>query len=156
MAQPKFHAQVAYRHDLVTVEEYTPSQVAGETLELGDFAVWDSGNSWMERAGADPTLILGLSEGRSEDWRLLTENGKVPIRRLSSDLTLQLSSATVPVEATHLNNEYGITRNATGQWEVDPAKTGGSARVKVIRLDVAHGIWFVQLLAEFIDDGVDS
>jgi hypothetical protein len=38
-----------------------------------------------------------------------------------------MSSATTPVEATHLGQEYGITKDATtGFWQVDVSKTGAT------------------------------
>jgi hypothetical protein len=106
----------------------------------------------------NPASILGFSEVRSEDAKLLTPNGKVPVRQITPEHVLQMCSQTTPVEATHLGQEYGITKNGTtGYWEVDVAKTGADARVYVTRLNVAEGIWFVKVLAEFIGtDGIDS
>lgn len=158
MSATDFAASIANGHDKAFVEEYTPSQVAGETLVTGDLAIWDSGNGWIERAGADPAAgtILGLMEGASENFRVLTENGKVPCHRLHAGMLIRMSSATDYVEATHRNQEYGVTRSANGHWRVDVAKTGGSARVVVVDGDPAKNHWFVNFLAEFISDGVDS
>lgn len=150
-----FPAYIASGHDHTRVEEYTPSQVAGETFVPGDFVAWDAANDWVERAGADPTLIYGFSEVDSEKARVLTENGKVPIRKLSSMCLIAMASATTPVEATHLGVEYGVVRNASGHWLVDVSDTT-NVRIKVERLDVENGIWFCRPLAEFIDDGIDS
>lgn len=158
MAATDFNASIAQGHDRAYVEEYTPSQVAGETLVTGDLAVWDAGNGWIERAGVDPAAgtILGLMEGTSENFRVLTENGKVPCHRLSAAMLIRMSSATTYVEATHRNVEYGVTRSAAGHWQVDVSKTGANARVVVVDGDPIKNHWFVNFLAEFISDGVDS
>lgn len=153
-----FPAYVTYNEDQGSeVEEYTPGTAAGEQMVVGDLAVWDDSNNWVERCGTDPALILGISEVDSEQARLLTTNGKIPIRVLKSNAVLCFSSATTPVEATHLFQEYGITRNASGRWQVDVAKTGASARVVVRRLDISEGRWYCTVLAEFLQaDGIDS
>jgi hypothetical protein len=109
------------------------------------------------RCGADPATILGLSEVVSESARVLTPNGKIPIRVLNPEMVLVMSSLTVPVDATHLNNSYGITRDANGIWQVDVAKTAGSARVTVVRLEIALGFWYVKVIASvLLNDGIAS
>lgn len=146
------------------VEEYTPSTTAGETLVTGDFGVWDDSNNWIERAAADPTAIVGICEGESEEGRVLTGNGKIPIFVLTSNVTLAMASATQYVEATHRNQTYGITRSAAGNWRVDVSKTGGDARVLVVDGDARSlpngeqlNIWYVQVLsANLANDGVAS
>jgi hypothetical protein len=151
----EFPMQTAYGHDKSTVEEYTPG-TAANAFVVGDFVILSGVEARV--AGANPTAILGFSEVRSEDAKLLTANGKVPVRQITSEHVLQMCSDTTPVEATHLGQEYGITKDATtGNWKVDVSKTGGTARVYVDRLNIAEGIWFVKVLAEFIGtDGIDS
>lgn len=150
-----FPMQTAYGHDKSTVEEYTPG-TGSDAFVVGDFVILDGVT--VKVAGADPTAILGFSEVRSEDAKLLTPNGKVPVRQLTSEHVLQMSSDTTPVEATHLGQEYGITKDSTtGYWQVDTSKTTTSARVYVNRLNVAEGIWFVKVLATYIaTDGIDD
>jgi|SRR5688572_17677207 len=155
MPQPLFPAQIAYNIDNGSVvEEYTPSQVAGETFGYGDF-VFLAANV-VKRCGADPAAILGISEVVSENARLLTPNGKVPIRTLNAEAVLQMCSDTIPVEATHLNVAYGIVRDANGIWKVDVSDVVNT-RVVVVRLNVAEGIWFVKMLAaNLTNDGIVS
>ena len=149
MAQPVFPAQVAYDIDIGSLnEEYTPSQTGGETFGYGDFVKLVA--NVVKLCTADPPSILGISEVVSQNARLITPNGKVPIRTLSNATVLAMSSLTVPVEATHLNVAYGITRDANGNWQVDVAKTAGSARVLVTRLDIPNGIWYVKVIPAFL------
>lgn len=139
-----FPMQSAYGHDHSTVEEYTPG-TAANAFVVGDFVILSGVEARV--AGADPAAILGFSEVRSADAALLTPNGKVPVRQITPMHVLQMCSDTTPVEATHLGQQYGITKDGTtGFWKVDVAKTGGSARVYVDRLNVAEGIWFVKVL----------
>lgn len=144
MPQPAFPMEIAYGHDLCHVEEYTPG-TAANAFVVGDFVILNGVEARV--AGADPAAILGISEVRSADATLLTPNGKVPVRQITSEVVLKMMSDTVPVEATHLGQQYGITKDGTtGYWKVDTAKTGGTARVYVDRLNVAEGIWFVKVL----------
>lgn len=137
-----------------SVEEYTPDVTL--TMLVGDFGVWDTSNNWLERCGADPALIAGISEVDSVQAALLTTTGKIPHRLLRSGVVLCMSSETTYVEATHRGVEYGITRSSAGNWQVDVAKTGADARVTVIDGD-AEGRWYVSPLAEFLQyDGIDS
>ena len=156
MTQPIFPAQIAYDHNKGSyVEEYTPSQSAGETFGYGDFVTLAAATA--KRCGADPATILGISEIVSESNRLFTPNGKVPVRVLGPEAVLLMSSTTVPVDATHMNNSYGITRSAAGIWQVDVAKTGGDARVTVVRLEIALGYWYVKVIASvLLNDGIAS
>jgi len=138
-----------------SVEEYTPDTTL--VMIVGDFGVWDDSNNWLERCGADPALIAGISEVDSEQAKLLTTNGKIPHRLLRSGVVLCMSSVTTYVEATHRGGEYGITRSAEGFWQVDTAKVTTDARVVVLDGDAATGQWYVTPLAEFLQfDGVDS
>lgn len=150
-----FAVRVASGFEFTRAAEYTPSQVAGETFIPGDFVAWDSSNDWVERAGADPTLVYGLSEVNSEAARVLTENGKVPIRKLFPGVLLAMCSATTYSEATHRGVEYGIVRLSSGHWAVDTTDTS-AVRVIVEDGDSVNNIWYVRPLAEFFDDGIDS
>lgn len=150
-----FPAGVAYNFDKTLVEQYTPSQVSGEELEVGDFVVWDDANNWVERAGTNPTAIVGISEVDSEDARVLTPDGQVPVRTLSAEAVIRLASATTLTVADHLNQEYGITR-VNGYWLLDTAKTGANARVLVTRIDTDTNSAYCKVLAEYLVDGIDS
>jgi len=148
MPQPVFPAAVAYNIDQSTNEEYTPSQTGGETFGYGDFVKLVANIAKL--CTADPPTILGISEVVSQNARLITPNGKVPVRVLSNQTVLLMSSLTIPVEATHLNVQYGITRDANGNWQVDTSKTGASARVEVIRLDIPKGYWYVKVIPAYL------
>lgn len=152
---PLFPAHVARGHDFAPVEEYTPGTGANAFV-YGDFVILNGVEARV--AGADPAAILGFSEVNSEDNKLITANGKVPVRHLSPETVLCMCSDTVPVEATHLGQQYGITKDATtGYWKVDTTKIGASARVYVERLNVAEGKWYVKVLAANIaTDGIAS
>jgi hypothetical protein len=143
------------------VEEYTPSQTGGETFGVGELVVWDDSNNTIDRAGTDPTAIVGISEVDSEKARVLTPNGKIPIRTLTPESVVAMASATDYVEATHRQQIYGVTRDSNGRWLVDVAKLTTFARVLVVDgIPVNFGpgqgnVWFVKFLAEFLaNDGI--
>jgi hypothetical protein len=126
------------------VEEFTPAQGANEPFIVGDFVFVATGESGeCERCGADPTLIAGISELSSEAARLITPNGRVPVRILTgSQVVIGFSSTTVPVYVTHVGNSYGITRASGGQWQLDIAKTTTSSRARVVAIDIPSGTFF--------------
>ena len=155
MPASNFPARVAHGYEHSFNEEYVPSQVAAETLIPGDFAVWDDTNNWIERGGADPTPIWGLCEVDSEAARVLTPNGKIPLRKLSSNVILAMASATAYVEATHRGADFGVVRNAQGRWLVDTAETT-NIRVNVVNGETVTNTWFCRPLAAHFDDGVVS
>lgn len=150
-----FPVQIAYGYDKSTVEEYTPG-TSGNVFTIGDFVIFASGQARVAGANPAAATIIGVSEVDSELAKVLTPTGKVPVRQLTTEVVLSMSSATTPVEATHLGQEYGITK-VGNNWLVDVSKTGSDARVYVSRLNVAEGIWYVKVLAEFLaTDGIDG
>lgn len=150
MAQPVFPAAIAYDHNKGSyVEEYTPG-TAGNAFIVGSFVKSTSGAEPVILCGADPALILGISEVVSADAALLTPNGKVPVRVLNAEAVLAMSSTTVPVAATHLGQKYGIVNNS-GVWQVDTTDAVNT-RVEVVRLDIDNGIWYVKVLAANLEN----
>jgi hypothetical protein len=151
MTQPVFPAQIAYDHNKGSyVEEYTPGTSTDQPFGYGDFVVLSGAT--VIRCGADPAAILGISEIVSGPAALLTPNGKVPIRVLNAEAVLTMCSSTIPVEATHLNNQYGIARDATtGIWSVDVGDTSNK-RVEVVRLNIAEGIWYVKVIPAYLSN----
>lgn len=144
-----FPAYVASEYEHGTeVQEYTPSVVAGEVAaKPGELMFFDTATQTIKRCGADPALIAGISEVTSEDARVLTPNGKIPLRLLKSNALVAMCSATTPAE-THVAvaTGYGIARLASGNWAVDIGDTSNT-RVFVKRVDIANGIFFVSFQA---------
>lgn len=138
------------------VQEFVPAQGSNEPFIVGDLVVVTTGeSSEAERCGADPVLIAGISEVVSEDARLLTPNGRVPVRIITgASVVIGMSSTTVPVYATHVGNSYGVTRASGGQWQLDIAKTTTSSRARVVAIDIPSGTFFVvfhQNVLQFAD-----
>lgn len=143
-----FPAYVCINEDASLVREYTPGTAAGEQMKVGEIVQWDDANNWVERAGADPTPILGICEVDSEQARLLTASGKIPIRILNPNTIVCMASATTPVVATHVGQKYGIVRDGTtGFWLVDVSDTVNT-RVIVDDVDITSGAekWYVRFL----------
>lgn len=129
------------------VQEFTPSQTAGEVAAaVGELMYLDTADGKIKRCGADPALIAGLAELVSEDARVLTPNGKVPLRLIKPSLLVRMCSATTPVYATHVGNGYGIARLASGHWAVDVGDTSNK-RVEVVKVIESTGEWFVHFTA---------
>ena len=143
-----FPAYVTYGEDAGSeVQEFTPGTAAGEQMKPGEFVVWDDANNWVERGGADPTPILGISEVDSEQARVLTASGKIPIRVLKgAKAVICMCSDTTPVVATHVGQKYGIVRDGTtGFWKVDVSDTVNT-RVIVLDVETSPERWYVQPL----------
>lgn len=130
------------------VLEFTPSTAAGETAaKPGELMYYDTATQLLKRCGADPSLILGISEVVSENARVITPNGKVPLRVLKPNALVAMCSATTPAE-THVgvSTGYGIARLSSGNWSVDTGDTS-NARVFVVAVDIPKGIFYVKFWA---------
>lgn len=158
-----FPARVAFAPERPLVVPFAHSTVANEnSVKAGELVVWDDTNNWVERAGADPTTILGISLGDSNANRLITPDNKVPIQLLTSDVVVAMSSPVDYVEGTHRMQEYGIARSAAGNWRVDTTDTTNVC-VVVIDGDVGsatggtQNTFFVKFLAtDIASEGVAS
>lgn len=128
------------------VDEYTPSQTAGETAaKSGELVLFDVADQLLKRCGADPALIAGVVEGSSEAGRVLTPNGKIPMRKLTPRVGVRMCSATTLSEA-NVGVLYGIARLASGNWGVDTTDTSNT-RVVIYRVDTATNAAFVHFIA---------
>ena len=130
------------------VQEFTPSQTAGETAaKAGELVYYDTATQTVKRCGADPALILGIAEVSSEAARVLTPNGKIPIRILKPGAIVRMCSATTPAE-THVLvlTGYGVARLTSGNWALDISDTA-NARCQVVRVDIPNGSFYVRFWA---------
>lgn len=138
-----FPAFIARGHENTQIEEYVPGQATNEPFIPGDFVFVDTSDlGEAKRCGTNPTLIAGFAETKSEAHRVVTEDGRVPLRIIvGGGVVFGFASATQFVASTHVGNSYGITRSAAGFWLLDVAKTTTSSRVKVVGGDVRNNIW---------------
>lgn len=128
------------------VLEFIPSQTGGETLaKAGELWYYDTADQKVKRCGADPSLIGGISEVSSEAARVITPDGKIPVRALKSNGLVRMCSATTPAE-THVGVLYGIARLASGNWSVDTGDTSNT-RVIVKKVDIPNGVFYVSFVA---------
>lgn len=141
-----FPAYLAKYAELTDVQEYTPSVVASEDVVVGDLFYYDTSTNTTKRCGADPALIAGVSEIASTQARLLTPNNKVPLRIITGFQAVFAFSSTTTPAASHIGDTYGVTRSAAAQWQLDTAKTGADARLLVVEVDIANGIFFCHFL----------
>ena len=130
------------------VLEFIPSQTAGEVAaKSGELVFFDTADQKVKRCGANPALILGVAEVVSESARVITPNGKVPIRVLKPNALVRMCSATTPLEAHRLTaTGYDIVRLASGNWAVNIASTA-NPRVQVKEIDIPSGAFFVSFFA---------
>lgn len=149
-----FPAYVAQGAEHTIVRDFTPGADSNEPFIVGDFVFYDTTDNVMQRCGANPTLIAGLSEVSSAAATLLTPSAKVPVRLIvGAGVVIAFASATTPA-VSHIGDSYGITRNAAGQWLLDTAKTTTSSRARIIDVDITNGIFFGVLhenLLQFAD-----
>jgi len=131
-----------------------------DVSQAGEFVVWSAGT--ISECGANPASILGIILGEAAASKKQLANNKpqpykststytlVPIAVLSPDTIVGLSSSTVPVEATHRYNTYGITlltvNSFWNYWQLDISKTGANARALVVDIDSTNGIFYVRFL----------
>lgn len=121
---------------------------AAQTFKVGAAVVLDASKNVTE-CGADPALIYGFSltesvAGVSKDPQ---STSRVTVLKAIEGEKFWMQTSSAPVEATHRNRQYGITKDADGIWYVDFTKTGASERVFVHRVDVDRSMVEVSVLA---------
>jgi len=150
-----FPAYVAQNYEAGTsVVEATPDSAGtGATgIRPGSLVFFDTATQLLKICGANPALIMGISEVECDSARVrytaqsLTPNGMVPVRILSPSAIVAMCSPTTPA-VTHLFNATGHpVVNTSGIWSVDPTSTS-NPRVQVVEIDITNGIFYVRFLA---------
>lgn len=115
-----------------------PIVAAGAWLEGAPLVVDANGN--YAEAGADPALIYAFSThdvgtGSGSLYPVGTKEfppGKCIGVRAEDNLFAPMYTGTLPANA---GGDYGVTKGADGIWRVDFAKTGASARVRLVSID---------------------
>ena len=138
-------------HSAYDMQYYKPAAAA--TFRTHVPVVLDTTTGEINETGADPALILGLVHSTAA-MRWLYDD-RVPVAVLKPEMILGLSGVT-PV-ATDVGKDYGITKAASGNWRIDKAKTGASARFHVFRVDIQNEIYICHPIATYLQsDAVAS
>lgn len=137
-----FPASVAYNHENYDVGQFAiDSANAGKA---GSLCFLEVSDNEIEECGADPALVLGLMTG-PYTARTIYPGDKMPVIILDNNVVVGLCSATTPADS-HLNDDYGVVKLASGNWAVDTAEAVNT-RVKVVKVDITAGIFYVKFLA---------
>lgn len=132
------------------VREYTPD--ATNVFVPGSLVYYETTGNTVDVCGANPALIMGISEVSSVAHALITPNGKVPVRVITTDrVVLGCASATTPADS-YIGDNVGFTLSGT-VWLVDVAKTTTTSRATVVDVDIANGIFYVTLHANALQFG---
>lgn len=120
------------------IREYMLAEAA-DFLE-GAAVLLDGGE--VDECGADPALITGfaLHDAGADPFpdRLL-------VALASSKATFFIEGDRAPLLSDE-GESYGITKDADGYWHLDSAKTGGSARLLVEKVDLTRNLFEVRVL----------
>lgn len=125
--------------------------VAAPTFIRGAAVVSTAG--LIDECGADPLLIKGFAlagadtapgfqaanspatfTGREENVSVALANS---VTEFMGRLTNNSNVTVAPVAADN-DAEYGLTKQANGEWTVDQSKVGASARVKISGIDTIN------------------
>lgn len=118
----------------------TKPLAASQVFELGALLITDANGAYAECA-ADPAAIGAVAEsaagadttGFVRTGRREFPPGIMPATLVSNEQPFHaLYMGTLPAAA---GGSYGVTRDTDGQWKVDFAKTGASARVKLLSIE---------------------
>lgn len=143
---------VAYNHEDYDVAAFKID--AANAGKAGSLCFLNTADNEIEECGADPALILGLMTG-PYSARTIYAAQRMPVITLSDNVVIGMCSATTPADA-HLERLFGVTKLASGNWSVDTTKNTGTeavpatARVKIVKVDVAAGIFYCKPLAQFL------
>lgn len=146
-----FPAFVAYNHEAYDVGKYAID--AANAGKAGSFCFLNTGDNEIEQCGADPALILGLMTG-PYTARTIYADSKMPVIILDENVVVGLCSATTPADS-HLTDEYGIVKLASGNWAVDTTDTTNK-RVRVVKVDADRGIFYCHVLAANLQGAASS
>lgn len=122
---------------------------AGVTINPGDFVVRAGDGTISAVTTADPASLLGIARSGTQSNQ--PEPGRINIAAFDDSTLIAMTGTRAPA-ATDVGVDYGITRNARGEWEVDPAKVGGATenrRVRVIDVALNRNWYLVQVLAAY-------
>lgn len=137
---PNYPALPAFAADQPT-SKFT--EAAAQTFLLGAAVLLDGSNNVAE-CGVDPAAILGFAAHPAGKNIPNTED---LVWRASEGQKFWMSGAAgAPVKA-NINVSYGITKGADGIWQLDTAKTAGSARLYVHNIDLDRNLFLVSVLA---------
>lgn len=131
MATSTFQARVGAGRDNSRVRSFIPSQTAGQTFVVGSLVYFDTSANKIRLCGADPALILGLSEIDSEANRVITPDGRVPLYCIGPNDTIAMSCPTTLAES-NVDRDYGVVNNS-GIWQIDTTDTS-AIRVRIRRV----------------------
>ncbi len=127
----------------------------GEAIIRGSVCVLDA-NGDLTLCGADPAEVTGIAAegagtrpgydaansptvvtGRKQELSLLEANGDTIFAGVSA-------AGTAPTKA-HVDNQYGIAKDANGDWGVDLTDTTNKV-VEIVDIDIDRGLFFFKIL----------
>lgn len=128
------------------------------TFTAGALVYLDTADNLIKECGADPALILGVSQCDAAD-RAIYNSSRIPVQIITPEQVWAMGSATAPGE-TVLMDGYGVVKTS-GFWLVDTSDTS-NIRVFVIDYSPKTGeqgkeLYFVRFPATNLQaDGIAS
>lgn len=122
-----------------------------EAIIAGSPVVFDA-NGELTLCGADPSVVDGIAleaAGSTPGYNLANDSDVVTVTGRVQEIAIAIanrftrfssrmedgSGNIVTPTQTHIDEEYGITKDSAGEWYVDTSKTGASARVRIVDFD---------------------
>lgn len=137
----------------------------GQTFKTGEFLKYDgSGNVIVCTADPGSGSIVGISlQPADTNPGFQAANTPATITGRNQTVTIAIpndntifaaqftnnSSTVIAPALTDVGVQYGITAY-TGVWTVDKSKTGGSARVTIVGVDVVQQLVFFRIISSFL------
>jgi hypothetical protein len=107
---------------------------ASQTFKSGAIIVADTAGKAQE-ASADPTRILGVSEGDGKDIASPLDSDKTILDVADTGTIFVANVSTAQVTAqTDIGASYGVTK-VGDNWTIDKTKVSTSRRIRVVDLD---------------------
>jgi hypothetical protein len=134
----------------------------GEAILAGSLLVFD-GSGELTVCGADPAIIDAVSlepAGSKPGWDAANSSQVVVVTGRVQEVSVARANRTTVFSSrledgsgniltpaqTNVDEEYGITKDAAGEWYVNTAKTAADARVRIIDFDATHKVVFWKFL----------
>lgn len=121
LAHPKYYGL----RGLVSVPLSHAQEDASETWEQGALLVRNASTGRMAEAGADPTLVAGVSMANASGVTARDCIFIKPMNGVLFEMTLENSGGlgVAALELTDIGKSYGVARAAGAEWYVDKADT---------------------------------
>lgn len=119
---------------------------SGETFLDGALVLLD-GSEDIAEVGSDPAAVLGVAMGKGGDH----VDATLQLVALGSETAEFLMSGTIDPVKAHINQDFGVVKDADGIWTVDISETTALV-VHIVTIDTLRKLFTVRFLTAVLQN----